>query len=81
MSPTVVPFPTDGDVFLDARGSERCLRVSWHHDRGLAVVSLWRGDTCVGTLQLTREEVPRVIAALANGLAGPVTEGAPRRAS
>lgn len=69
MSPTVVPLPVDGDVFLDARGTERCLRVSWHHDRGLAVISLWRGDTCVGTLQLAREEVPGLITALAGGLA------------
>lgn len=68
MTPSVVPLPSRGDVFLDARGTERGMRVSWHHDRGLVVVSLWRGDTCVGTLQLPREEVPRLIVALASGL-------------
>jgi hypothetical protein len=69
MSLPVVPLPLRGDVFLDARGQDRGLRVTWHHESGLVVVSLWRADTCVGTLQMRREEVPRLISALANGLA------------
>lgn len=70
MTPRVVPLPAQGDVFLDARGGERGLRVSWHPESGLVVVSLWRGNTCVGTLQLPRDDVPRLIVALAGGLAG-----------
>ena len=69
MNTSVVPLPSRGDVFLDARGTTRGMRVSWHHDQGLVVVSLWRTDTCVGTLRLPREEVPRLISALAEGLA------------
>jgi hypothetical protein len=69
MSRAVVPLPASGDVFLDARGSERGMRVSWHEELGLVVVSLWRDDTCVGTLQLPREQVPRLISALVTGLA------------
>lgn len=81
MEPSVVPLPAQGDVFLDARGTERGMRVTWHHESGVVVVSLWRGDTCVGTLQLPREEVPRLIVTLANGLAeGGTTDGAGRRA-
>lgn len=56
------------EVFLDARGSERALKVTWHHDEALVVLSLWRGDRCVGTLQLRAEEVPAAIASLAEGL-------------
>ena len=82
MTPSVVPLPARGDVFLDARGSDRGLRVSWHHDSGLVVVSLWRADTCVGTFQLPREEVPRLVAALVDGLAesGTADATSPRQA-
>ena len=33
-----------GRVFLDARGGDRALRVSWHHEAGVVVLSLWRGE-------------------------------------
>ena len=69
MSQPVVPLPSKGDVFLDARDRDRGMRVSWHHESGLVVVSLWRDNKCVATFQLAREEVPRLITALANGLA------------
>lgn len=57
------------EVFLDARGDERALKVTWHHDEGIVVLSLWRGASCVGTLQLAADEVPAAIAALSEGLA------------
>jgi hypothetical protein len=57
------------EVFLDARGAERALKVTWHHEVGIVVLSLWRGDRCVGTLQLAADEVPGAIAALSQGLA------------
>jgi hypothetical protein len=82
MNPSVVPLPAQGDVFVDARGTGRGMRVSWHHEQGVVVVSLWRADTCVGTLQLTHEEVPRLIATLADGLAeGYGTDTASNQAS
>jgi hypothetical protein len=80
MTPAVVPLPASGDVFMDARGTERGLRVSWHTELGLVVVSLWRADTCIGTLQLHRDEVPRLISALADGLAA-CPDQAPYQAS
>lgn len=76
MTPSLVPLPLRGDVFLDARGADRGMRVSWHHEQGLVVVSLWRADTCIGTLQLPREEVPRLIVALAGGLAEEAADAA-----
>ena len=82
MTRVLVPLPSSGDVFLDARGTERGMRVSWHDEGALVVVSLWRADTCVGTLQLTRDEVPRLISALAKGLAETHdTQPTPRQAS
>lgn len=69
MSPNVVPLPSQGDVFVEARNPDKAMRVSWHHDAAVVVVSLWRADTCIGTLRLTPDEVPRLISTLAEGLA------------
>ncbi len=62
-------------VRSDARGGDRALRLTWHLDREddgepdpLVVLSLWRGNVCAGTFRLRREEVPGLIAFLADGL-------------
>jgi hypothetical protein len=81
MSPAVVPLPSSGDVFVDAHDPEKGMRVTWHHERGVVVVSLWRGNTCAATLQLAPHEVPRLITALAEGLAEAPPAGAQGRAS
>jgi hypothetical protein len=65
----VAPLPTAGEVFLDARGSGRALRVSWHGEADLVVLSLWNADTCSGTFRLPVEQVPELIDALRDGLA------------
>ena len=68
--PGVLPLPTHGGVFLDDRGEERSLRVTWHHDHGfdgIVVLSLWRGGECVGTFRLEADEVEGLIAALRSG--------------
>jgi hypothetical protein len=62
------PLPATGEVFLDARGDRRALRVSWHHDAGVVVLSLWRERVCAGTFRLTVEEVPALIEMLREGL-------------
>ncbi len=67
--PAVVPIPRRGEVLLDARGSHRAMRVTWHHDVGVVVLSLWRADTCAATFRLPREAVPGLIDALVSGLA------------
>jgi hypothetical protein len=66
----VTPLPATGEVFLDARGSGRALRVSWHTEAGVVVLSLWHGGTCSGSFRLPVDEVPDLVEALRQGLAG-----------
>lgn len=62
------PLPTTGSIFFDASGDDRALRVSWHHDADLVVVSLWRSGVCSGSFRLTVDEVPDLIDMLGRGL-------------
>jgi hypothetical protein len=55
-------------VFIDARGGDRALRVSWHHESGLVVLSLWRDNVCAGSFRLAVDEVPALIEMLRAGL-------------
>lgn len=55
-------------VFLDARGDERGLKVSWHQAAGVVVLSLWRDNVCVASFRLDIDEVPDLIAMLREGL-------------
>lgn len=64
----VRPFPEAGSIFLDARGGDRAMRVSWHEDAGLVVLSLWRDNVCAGSFRLSIEEVPDLIELLRDGL-------------
>jgi len=64
----VVPLPKRGEVFLDARGEGRSLRLSWHHEQDVVILSLWRNSLCAGSFRLPVAEVPAVIAALVEGL-------------
>jgi hypothetical protein len=43
--------------------------VSWHPEQGLVVLSIWRGDTCVATVQVDSAEVPHLVDVLVRGLA------------
>ena len=61
-------FLAPGAVFLDPRGEDRSLRVTWHHDQQLVVLSLWRDNVCAGTFRLGADEVPDLIALLRRGL-------------
>jgi hypothetical protein len=62
------PVPAAASVFLDARGAERALRVSWHTEADLVVLSMWRENVCVGSFRLAIEEVPDLIGFLSAGL-------------
>jgi hypothetical protein len=64
----VRPFPQQGSIFLDARGDDRALRVSWHEESGLVVLSLWRDNVCAGSFLLSVDEVPALIDLLRTGL-------------
>ncbi len=57
-----------GDVFLDARGHGRAMRLSWHPEADVVVLSLWREDTCAGTFRMPHEDVGAFIDALVDNL-------------
>ena len=59
-------------AFLDTRGGDRALRVTWHHEPAphgpVVLLSLWRGEECAASFRLSIEEVPDLIEALRSGL-------------
>jgi hypothetical protein len=66
--PAVRPLPQTGSIYLDARGGDRALRVSWHEESGIVVLSLWRQNVCAGSFRLGIEDVPALIEVLREGL-------------
>ena len=77
----VSPLPIRGEVVVDARGGARALRVSWHPEHGLVVLSIWRGDTCAATVQVDSAEVPHLGDELVRGLAGSSAPSRPYEAA
>ena len=71
----LVPFPRSG-VVRDGRGEGRALRVTWHHEEGVVVVSTWRGPTCVSTARVAAEDVPFLVDVLVSGLGERYAPGA-----
>lgn len=69
MERRVLTLPRGVDMFFDSRGAERCLRVSWHDGQDGPLMSVWRDETCVGTVRMTRSEALRLLGVLAQGLA------------
>ncbi|MEZ5094721.1 MAG: hypothetical protein R2731_00420 [Nocardioides sp.] len=67
MQPTR-PLPASGSVLIDTRGGGRALRVSWHPENDVVVLSLWRENLCVGSFRLWADEIPALVAALQAGL-------------
>jgi hypothetical protein len=60
-------------VFVqDARGHSY-LRVTYHEQHRLFVISTWDGTTCVAAVQVPVSAAPEVIALLANGLGSAAT--------
>jgi hypothetical protein len=67
-------LPTHGDVFFDIRDDGRNLRLSWHDDQALLVLSTWRHGSCTASCQLDRQDVARLVTHLVEGLAAQPTE-------
>jgi hypothetical protein len=65
----VVALPVSGEILADARGGDRWMRVTWHDEADLVVLSLWRGDGCVATFRLAPGQVPQLVNDLVAGLA------------
>lgn len=72
---TVRQLPVGRVLFVDERGVG--LRATWHHDRGFANLSFWRGDRCEETFHLRVADAARFIGFLADGLATAATGAAP----
>jgi hypothetical protein len=64
----VVAFPARGEVFVDQRGESRALRLAWHTEADVVVLSLWQADRCSGSFRLAVTDVPRFVQALVDGL-------------
>jgi hypothetical protein len=65
----VVALPSSGEIIPDQRGGGRWMRVTWHDEVGVVVLSLWRETGCVGTVRVDRSQVPALVTALVDGLA------------
>lgn len=64
----------DGLMLADAQRAGRALRVTWHHERDVVVLSLWQAESCIGSFRLETAGVPTLVAALVQGLAQQVTD-------
>jgi hypothetical protein len=63
-------------MFLDERGTG--LRVTWHPERDIVVLSVWQEDSCVGTFRMSVQDIPRLSGLLAAALGDWVDQsGAP----
>ena len=67
---TVTVLPSTGRPFFDVREGGRSMRVSWHPDDDLFVLSLWRDGVCTGTFRLDRASTPELIDMMVSSLAG-----------
>ena len=65
----VAPLPVNGTVILDTRDAGRTLRVSWHPELEVFVVSLWRDDHCVGTIHMAPDDAAQIVHALVDVMA------------
>jgi hypothetical protein len=66
---TVLSLPDRGRWVWDARDRARAVRVATHREVGLLNLSVWRDETCVGTVKLRPDEVADLVGALTDGLA------------
>jgi hypothetical protein len=62
------PLPRVGEVFFDDRGEDRALRLSWHPDAEVMVLSLWNSGVCSGTFRLAAGDVPAMLETLAHAI-------------
>lgn len=60
-------------VVEDVRRNDTYLRVTWHDDAGVFVVSHWRGDVCVAATRISADAAPDLVNLLVRGLAASTT--------
>lgn len=57
----------------DQRGSERCLRVTWHRTSSTVVFSHWVGDACVATTSVALRDAAQLV----DLISGAIEDAAP----
>ncbi len=67
---STVAAPAHGEVFVDARGEDRAMRVNWHEEEGVVVLSLWKGAICTATFRVPATDLPALLRALTDGPLG-----------
>ncbi len=60
-------FPAGRALFVDPRGMG--LRATWHLERGIVNLSIWRNDRCVETFWLAVDDAARMVRFLVDGMA------------
>ena len=65
-------LPARREVFIDQRDAG--LRVTWHPEQDLVVLSVWHEDRCVGTFRMPVQDVPRLSALLTAALGDWITQ-------
>lgn len=78
----MLPLPRAGETYDDLRGEGRRLRVAWHTERDVVVLSLWRDNVCTGTFQLSAADAADLVDVLQAGgdMSYPAALGARRAA-
>jgi len=56
-------------IVEDVRRDDTFMRVTWHADAGVFVVSHWRGEVCVAATRIPAAAVPELVSLLVTGLA------------
>jgi hypothetical protein len=55
------------------------MRVTWHPDQGLVILSIWDGERCLATFRLPQTDVSRLASFLVAALGDAVSSRAPTR--
>ena len=67
---STVAAALSGEVFADARGGGRAMRVNWHEAEGVVALSLWKGAICTATFRVPAADLPDLLRALTDGPLG-----------
>jgi hypothetical protein len=55
-------------IVSDPRGDDRYLRVAWHPEQSVVVLSHWHNEVCVATSTVGLADLPRLIGLLADAV-------------
>lgn len=61
-------------VVDDARGNDQSVRMTWHAERQMVTISLWRGGLCVASSCVAAADVAALVEVLGAALPEPLTD-------